>query len=54
MFEVAHGYQILKGWIEANSKEEAAEKILNKKWTNIRETFEVDVFTEGYEIVDIW
>lgn len=54
MFEVAHGYEVLKGWVDANSKEEAAEKILNKKWTSIRETFEVDVFTEGYEIVDIW
>ena len=54
MFEVAHGYQVLKGWVDANSKEEAAEKILNKEWTSIRETFDVDVFTEGYEIVDIW
>ena len=54
MFEVAHDYEILKGWVDAESKEEAADKILKKEWSEIRETFDVDVFTEGYEIVDIW
>ena len=46
MFEVAHGYQVLKGWVDANSKEEAVEKNLNKEWTSIRGTFDVDVFTK--------
>ena len=53
-FEVAHGYQILKGYVSAENKKEARQKILNEDWDNIIDDFDTDEFTEGYEIVDIW
>lgn len=53
-FEVAHGYQILKGYVTAKTKEEAEKKILNEDWDDIIDEFDTDVLTEGYEIVDIW
>jgi len=54
MFEVAHGYQILKGYIDARSEEEAKEQILDEQWDDIIDEFDKDEFTEGYEIIDIW
>lgn len=54
MFKVAHGYEILKGCVEAISEDEAREKILNEEWDDIIDEFDVDEFTKGYEIVDIW
>lgn len=53
-FEVAHGYQILKGYVTADTKEEAEQKILNEEWDDIIDEFDTDDLTEGYEIVDIW
>lgn len=55
-FEVAHGYQILKGYLDAESKERAIEKIKKEEWNdiNIIDEFDVDEFTEGYEVTDIW
>lgn len=53
-FEVAHGYKILKGYLEAESKEQAIEKIKQKEWDDIIDEFDVDELTEGYEITDIW
>ncbi len=53
-FEVAHGYQILKGYVTAENKSEAKQKILNEDWDDIIDEFDTDEFTEGYEIVDIW
>ena len=53
-FEVAHGYQILKGYVSAENKKEARQKILNEDWDDIIDEFDTDEFTEGYEIVDIW
>lgn len=53
-FEVAHGYEILKGYVEAKDKNDAVQKILNKDWDDILDEFENDNFTDGYEIVDIW
>ena len=54
MFEVAHGYEILKGYVSANSKDEAKKKILNEEWDDIIDDFEIDEFTEGYEVIGIW
>ena len=54
MFEVAHGYKILRGYIGASSEEEAKEKILNEEWDDITDEFETDELTVGYEIVDFW
>ena len=53
-FEVAHGYKILKGYLEAESKEQAIEKIKQEEWDDIIDEFNVDELTEGYEITDIW
>lgn len=53
-FEVAHGYQILKGYVSAITKEEAKMKILSEEWDDIVDEFDKDGLTEGYEIVDIW
>lgn len=53
-FEVAHGYKILKGYLEAESKEQAIEKIKQEEWDDIIDEFDVDELTEGYEITDIW
>lgn len=54
-FEVAHGYRILRGYInDCKSKEDATTKILNEEWDDILDTFSKDECTIGYEIVDIW
>ena len=53
-FEVAHGYEVLKGVVDANSKEEAKTKILEEEWEDIIDTYDVEDCTIGYEIIDIW
>ena len=53
-FEVAHGYEILKGIVDANSKEDAKTKILEEDWEDIIDTYDIEECTIGYEIIDIW
>ena len=53
-FEVAHGYEILKGVVDANSKEEAEMKILEEDWEDIIDSYDTDECTVGCEIIDIW
>ena len=53
-FEVAHGYEILKGVVDANSKEDAKTKILEEEWEDIIDSYDTDKCTIGYEIIDIW
>ena len=53
-FEVAHGYEVLKGVVDANSKEDAKTKILEEDWEDIIESYDTDKCTIGYEIIDIW
>ena len=53
-FEMAHGYQILKGYVSAENKKEARQKILNEEWDDIIDEFDSETLTEGYEIIDIW
>ena len=53
-FEVAHGYEILKGIVDANSKEDAKTKILEEEWEDIIDSYDTDKCTIGYEIIDIW
>lgn len=53
-FEVAHGYQILKGYLKAESKEQAIKKIENEEWNDILDEFDIDECVEGYEVTDIW
>ena len=54
VFEVAHGYEVLKGVVDANSKEDAKTKILEEDWEDIIDTYDVEECTIGYEIIDIW
>ena len=53
-FEVAHGYEILKGVVDADSKEEAEMKILEEDWEDIIDSYDTDECVVGYEIIDIW
>ena len=53
VFEVAHGYEVLKGVVDANSKEDAKTKILEEDWEDIIDTYDVEECTIGYEIIDI-
>lgn len=53
-FEVAHGYQILKGFVVAEDKQIATKMILNEDWDDIIDEFDTDNCTEGYEIIDMW
>lgn len=53
-FEVAHGYQILKGIVSAESKEDAERKILNKDWEDIIDEYDTDELTVGYEVLSVW
>ena len=53
-FEVAHGYEVLKGIVDANSKEDAKTKILEEDWEDIIDTYDIEECTIGYEIIDIW
>lgn len=53
-FLVAHGYEILKGYLEVESEEDAKEKIINKEWNDIIDEYDTDVFTEDYEVVELW
>lgn len=53
-FEVAHGYSILKGVIDAPNEEEAKQRIMNGDWDDIIDEYDCDILTEGYEITDFW
>ena len=54
VFEVSHGYEVLKGVVDANSKEDAKTKILEEDWEDIIDTYDVEECIIGYEIIDIW
>lgn len=49
-----YGYEIWLGCVTAENKEEAKQKILNKEWDDIIDTYDTEVLTEGYEIIEIW
>ena len=53
-FEVSHGYEVLKGVVDANSKEDAKTKILEEDWEDIIDTYDVEECIIGYKIIDIW
>ena len=54
MFEVTHGYQILKGYVTARSEEDARKLILDEQWDDVIDEFDTDEFAEGYKIINIW
>lgn len=55
-FEVAHGYDVLKGFVETETKEDAINKIENGDWDDITDENDgnFDEPVKGYEIIDIW
>lgn len=53
-FEVAHGYEVLRGYVEAKDESQARWKISHKNWDDVIDTYDCDEFTEGYEILDCW
>lgn len=54
-FLVAHGYQILKGYInDCKNEDEAKLKILNGEYDDIIDEYETDELTVGYEIIELW
>ena len=54
-FLVAHGYQILKGYInDSKNEDEAKLKILNGEYDDIIDEYEIDELTVGYEIIELW
>lgn len=55
-FEVAHGYDALKGFVEAETEEDAISKIENGDWDDVIDENDgnFDEPVKGYEIIDIW
>jgi ssRNA-specific RNase YbeY (16S rRNA maturation enzyme) len=53
-FIVSHGFTNLKGYVTANDKKEAEEKILNENWNDIIDEYDINECVNGYEIVEIW
>lgn len=52
---VAHGYQILKGYInDCKDEDEAKLRILNGEYDDIIDEYETDELTVGYEIIELW
>ena len=58
-FEVAHGYEILRCVVSAKDEETVIKAANNGTFQNLKgfdciDTFECEVFTEGYEFLTIW
>ena len=53
-FLLAHGYNIMKGYVDADTPEEAKCKALNQEWDDIIDEDDTDELTVGYEVVEIW
>lgn len=53
-FLLAHGYRIMKGYVDAEDQEEAKRLILNQEWDDIVDEEDTDNLIVGYEVVEIW
>ena len=53
-FLLAHGYKIMKGYVDAENQEEAKRKAINEEWDDIIDEDDTDELTVGYEVTDIW
>ena len=53
-FLLAHDYEILKGYVEAESEVEAKTKVLNEDWGDIVDEYDSEILTDGYEIIEMW
>lgn len=53
-FLLAHGYEVLKGYINnCANVDDAKSRILDEGYNDIIDSFDVEEFTKGYEIIDI-
>lgn len=53
-FLVAHGYEIWKGYLHAESEKEILQKVIDGEYGDITDEYDTDVLTEGYELVEFW
>lgn len=53
-FLLVHSYTIQKGYLDAESEEDAKQKILNEEWDDIIDEYDTDELTVGYEVIEIW
>ncbi len=53
-FLLAHGYELGKGFVDAETEEDARRKILDREYDDIIDTYELDIFHKGYDITEIW
>ena len=53
-FLLAHGYRIMKGYVDAENQEEAKRLVLNQEWDDIIDEYDTDELTVGYEVTEIW
>lgn len=53
-FLLAHGYKIMKGYVDAENQEEAKRKAINEEWDDIIDEDDTDELTVGYKVTDIW
>ena len=53
-FLLAHGYKIMKGYVDAENQEEAKRKAINEECDDIIDEDDTDELTVGYEVTDIW
>ena len=53
-FLLAHGYKIMKGYVDAENQEETKRKAINEEWDDIIDEDDTDELTVGYEVTDIW
>jgi len=53
-FLLAHGYKIMKGYVDAENQEEAKRKAISEEWDDIIDEDDTDELTVGYKVTDIW
>lgn len=53
-FLLKHGYDIMKGYVDAETQSEAEKMILDGDHDDIINEYESDEFTDGYAIIEIW
>lgn len=53
IFEAVHGYRYLKGYLRAESEEQAIKMIENEGWDDLLDEGYINEYVEGYEIIDI-
>lgn len=53
-FLATHGYEILKGYLKAESEDDAKAKIKDEDWEDIIDSYTTEECVVGYEVIEIW